>query len=531
MNWRDRNKILGPEWLEQGVDVWIDRDGFLAKRPAWANATTTTAANKRVLRVFSSWTGDIGTQSYMYASTDTGIWLIDNLTVSKLAGTAVTDGYWKFLNFNGKAYAFQKGQTPKVAATAGGNFADLTAAAGTIPTGDAFCAAFGRIWGATSDGQTLKYCALLDPTTWSGADAGQIDMHDVWGDADYITAIAQLGSALVVFGINHIVIWEDGAGSNIGIDPTQMAVVDIVRGTGCYFRDTVVQTGDGDLLFVSRNGLQSLNRTLQSKNNPVQTISKYVDNALRQGYATGAFPSPSTAQAAYDPVRGVYFLQFSTGAGYGVWVFQTRFMYQDEEGDVVCPAFFWSVSGCGAKCIAYDEYSQSIYAGLGSATSPTARVVKLTDNSATEYGFTGAVSIQPYIYSARLAPVQGRLVAGRGLRIAVKHAGTVNMYVGAIGSEDTPSGMTVIPQGTYWNLIRQLAAYTNSVGMSQDETLIPWGDPTVNTYYVDETDFETGGEGEWIQYVLQMYDPSLNGTGYELAITNVTAHFEIDRGT
>jgi hypothetical protein len=53
---------------------------------------------------------------------------------------------------------------------------------------------------------------------------------------------------LVVFGKNHIVMWADKAGSEIGLDPTALEVVDTIEGTGCIARDSVAVTGEGDII-------------------------------------------------------------------------------------------------------------------------------------------------------------------------------------------------------------------------------------------------------------------------------------------
>ena len=102
-------------------------------------------------------------------------------------------------------------------------------------------AAFGRIWAVDDDKQTVRYCALLDETKWATASGGgSIDMRNVWSNGmDYVTAISSIGSNLVIFGRKHIVIYTDGSGSELGVDPTQMYVVDIIEGTGCVARDSL----------------------------------------------------------------------------------------------------------------------------------------------------------------------------------------------------------------------------------------------------------------------------------------------------
>ncbi len=134
---------------------------------------------------------------------------------------------------------------------------------GTKPTGvttfdpDCVLAAFGRIWTArlTSNKVNLYYSRLLDGAAFTGTGSGLLDISSVVGNNDEITALAYHNSYLVIFCKNHIVIYQ---GAN---DPTTMTLADVVVGVGCIARDSVQSTGT-DLIFLSKSGVRSFNRTV-----------------------------------------------------------------------------------------------------------------------------------------------------------------------------------------------------------------------------------------------------------------------------
>lgn len=533
INRRDAGQLLDPSWLVQGQDVWIHPSGALSMRPAVVNASTTNATsgtNNKVCRIFNARNATLEAQ---YASTATGIYLIADLQTDKNAGTTPSAGFWKFLNFGGAAYAFQAGQVAKKCATIGSTWADFSASSGTVPTGDAFHAAFGRVWGVNSDGKTIKYCALLDITDWGGSDTGSIDMTDIWGSDEFVTAIASVGSTLVVFGRNHIVLWEDASGSRLGIDPTQMAVVDIIRGTGCICRDTVVEIGEGDLWYLSKNGVQSLQRTIASKNNPISSISKYIHDALRQAAILTNAAAASTASATFDSERGLYVLQFTSGAGYGIWAFHTHFMYQDDEGDLVAPATYW-YSGDQWNHVQYISPASStpqLYVAMGNSSSK-GRVGYFSKAAAVNIDADGnGAQMASKIITGRIAPSEGRLLSSRGLSLSMQHKGNVLVQVAGLGAEDVPMNLELENAGTS-NFDRAKVKYnvSDSTGATIDTSLVTWGTADNTTVYDETYHFECGGEGEWIQYGIEMYQPTAASDAPRIMITRAVAYVEVERG-
>src|SRR3989304_491088 len=272
VNEQEKNQLLHPNWAAVADGLVVNDAGQLQCRGA-LDLVSTDGAPTEILRQFAYITS-AGTETVISA---TATKIIAGTTDLDDAGSditptgAPTNGYWQFQNFNGKVVGWQAGHTP-IVWNGAGDFAVITAATGTLPDGDCVLAALGRVWAVDDDGQTVRYCALLDETKWATADGGgAIDMRNVWPQGmDRVVALASFGGSLVIFGQRNIVVYTDGAGSALGVDPAQMYVVDTIEGTGCAARDTVVVVGEGDLVFLSELGGQSFQRLIVQKDNPLE---------------------------------------------------------------------------------------------------------------------------------------------------------------------------------------------------------------------------------------------------------------------
>lgn len=317
--------LLGPEWATEARNAVFDRSGRLGARKGWADQTATPITGSPDL-----------VQSHEFEKADGTVQMISATASALYTGTsAFTDisgtltpsgGNWQFMNFNDKLIAVQEGETP-IVYTGSGNFANITPATGSLPTGNAGIAAFGRLWIVDSDGVTIKYSGLLDETDWGGSGAGSIDMSAVWTDGtDHVVAIAAFGASLVVFGQRHIVMWVDGSGSERGLDPANMYVFDTIEGTGCIARDSVTTISEGDLLFLSSFGLQSLKRVMEHKNNPLIHSAPQVTEYM--SLYTEA-ETVENIRAVYSPHERLYLLTFP--ASNLTMVFDTRNLSRSAE--------------------------------------------------------------------------------------------------------------------------------------------------------------------------------------------------------
>ena len=340
--------LMPPQWATKAHNAVVNNDGRIASRKGWADQTSNAIASTPTIDTMHEYLDEAGA-SVIISSAGNKIYKdVDDFTDSGndiTSSTAPTADHWQFLNFNGKVLGFQKGHTP-IARTSG-DFADASYT-GTGPDGNCAVAAFGRIWAADADLQTVRYSALLDDTDYSTASGGgTIDMSSVWTNGmDEIVAINVIGATLVVFGRNHIVMWADGSGSEIGITASQIEVVDTIEGTGCIARDSVQNTGEGDLIFLSRHGIQSLARVIEEKTNPIVTLTKTVREKLQLDLATQRATDAKFDQvrATFSPEEGLYILNLTVPDIQ--YVIDGQHPYEDPvSGEVRFPITTWTLGG------------------------------------------------------------------------------------------------------------------------------------------------------------------------------------------
>lgn len=340
MNTVQSGALLDPAYCIQATNAVIDTSGRLAARSGIVTQTTTPiTANKPILYSFEYVKGN---QLYQELVTWAGgiSNVIANPSANNIAGSVnVTNGQWFMGNFNNKVIGFQAGQKP-IVYNGTGNFATITESSGTAPTGGVGCTAFGRVWCLDTDGQTIKYSGLLDETDWGSASAGLIDMHTIWSaGTDTVTAIVSFNASLVVFGTDHIVFFTDGRGSMLGLDPTQAYVFDVIASTGCYSQWTVQQIGEGDMVFLGPNGVQSIANLQNSRSFPMSNLTKYVrDNLLAQ--VSGE--TIATVRSSYNNFLGQYFLSLPNSQT--IWCIDMRRKYTDDIGDACAIVTNWSMT-------------------------------------------------------------------------------------------------------------------------------------------------------------------------------------------
>lgn len=325
LNKQARGSVLGPEWATRLENTVLDTSNRVASRKGWLNQTTTAAADnfKQLVEYNNSGTKEIiavTTNNTIFKSTNNGV------SWSAITGTAtVTDQNMQLVQFNDKLLGFQNGGT--VIIYTGTTFSNLGATG--EPTGGIALAAFGRLWAVDSTGRAVKYCALLDETDWTGSDTGTLDLTSVWQGQDTITAVAEFNGALVIFSKRNIVVYTDGAGSELGIDPVQAYVADTITGIGCIARDSIANI-KGDLWFLDDTGIHSLGRLVNERSNPLNNISRNVQDEL------ASFVNISTAsdiRAVYSPRDRFYLLSLPAGGASAengvVFCFDTRGALED----------------------------------------------------------------------------------------------------------------------------------------------------------------------------------------------------------
>jgi hypothetical protein len=262
------------------------------------------------------------------SSTDADIFSGKTAPASIEGTLAITEGNIKFVNFNDKCIALGTGTSSNPSVYTGtGNFTTVTVASGTAPTSGIGTSAYGRLWVVDSDGKTIRYSALLDETKWDPVDGGgTIDMSKVWpAGQDVVTAIEEFAGDLVIFGRNNTVIWTDGAGSTLGIDPDAMYISDTVPGVGCLSQFAIARA-QGDLWFLSAQGVQTLQRALQDKTTPTNNVSRNVQSAVLENLSQESDFNDLTMM--YSPKEDFVLMIFPTANK--VMMFDTRGLLQDQ---------------------------------------------------------------------------------------------------------------------------------------------------------------------------------------------------------
>jgi hypothetical protein len=347
LNTEHANVLLEPSWATVANNAVVNRSGRIAARKGWASQTATPISGTHTIDTIHEYLDEAGASVIITTANNKIYKNFSDFTDAAndiTSTTAPSADHWKFINFNGKCLGFQRGEVPITRTS--GDFADASYT-GTGPDGNSAVAAFGRVWALDADLQTIRYSVLLDEADYStGNGGGTIDMSSVWTNGmDEIVAIAAIGANLVVFGKNHIVMWADGSGSEIGLSPTNLEVVDTIEGTGCIARDSVQNTGEGDLLYLSRHGVQSLGRVIQEKSNPIATLSRNVSSELSGTIATNRASDAQMdrVRSTFSPEDGLYILNFpGTDEQY---VFDTDHQFADLDGREVFPVTRWALGG------------------------------------------------------------------------------------------------------------------------------------------------------------------------------------------
>ena len=325
LNTQTSSTVLGPEWAAEAQNMVFDDSGRPAARKGWTSVTSTPIRGGEAPLTYTPDIEqlfeyvDLDGDRVIISAADNKIWSGTSSFTDITGSVTVTANNWQFVNFYGDVYGLQTGHA-LVKWSGTSTFADVTASSGSVPDGNCLLSAFGRLWGSSSNGQTLKYSSLLDGTAWGGVGAGSYNFAQVWGDGlDTIQALAAFNNYLVVFGKRHLILIQDDSGSTIGLDPNNSRVSDVIVGVGCAARDSIQNIDGDDLAFLSYTGLQTLRRVIEGKGNPLRDVSKNVRDELMtqvRGVAS------TTIRSTYNPKEGFYLLLIP-GSSY-IWCFDTR---------------------------------------------------------------------------------------------------------------------------------------------------------------------------------------------------------------
>lgn len=171
---------------------------------------------------------------------------------------------------------------------------------------------FGRLWVAgPAGGNVVYFCDLLNPSVWATGSAGKLDLTTMVGE-DTIVGMTAHNNGLVIFLRNNILIYSGPA------DPTKLALADTINGLGCIAKYSIQRTGE-DIIFLSRTGLRSLNRTIQEKSAPLNDLSKNVRDELMKAALDS---TEGSIKSVYNPENSFYLL--SLPEAFITYCFDTR---------------------------------------------------------------------------------------------------------------------------------------------------------------------------------------------------------------
>ncbi len=187
-------------------------------------------------------------------------------------------------------------------------------------------AAFNRAW-QMGGNNTLYWSALSDPTDWTGAGSGSLDMNPYLTLNDRITGLAEFNGFLIVFSRESILIFQDPFTVPIADNGTPgasstMSLREQIKGVGCTNHDFIANTGN-DLIFLSSQGLLKLSRVLSEKGaNPLTPLNTQLDGEFQRVLAYKQIYGYADVygKLTYHQARGILFLTFQYEGTYLIYL-------------------------------------------------------------------------------------------------------------------------------------------------------------------------------------------------------------------
>lgn len=310
VNTEDSPIAQDPSFADVADNAVIDKRGRIAARKGISVITTTkTELGVDYLHRIHQFYDDAGNEEILSTGNNKILKGTTTLTDITPASYTISADNWKIVNFNDKAYFFQRGYDPLVYDNANG-LRTFTVVNGSATDATLKCnevvASFGRLWivDNASDTQTIYWSDLLTGNDFSGGSSGSINVSKAWPDGyDEVVALAAHNNALVIFGQHSILLYE-GATS-----PASMVLADTVSGVGCIDRNSVQSIGT-DVLFMSNSGLRSLGRAIQEKALPLSDLSLNVKTEIIEVIDAETEPVASI----YSPENSFYLICFPSQA-------------------------------------------------------------------------------------------------------------------------------------------------------------------------------------------------------------------------
>ena len=375
LNTQESSVANNPSFALEADNCIIDKYGRLGARKGWFYRTSSggTGTDLKGIHPFLAVDGINTVLSWSDTTFYKGTSTLSTLTPTTT--DTISDGNWKSVTLNDRAYFFQRGYKPLYYTneTTTDEFKSIDQHAdydGTAPTADIVLSAYGRLWAAdtATNKTTVYFSSLLDGVKWGSGSAGSLNIAGVLSKgSDVITGLAAHNGFLVVFCSDHIIIFQDNDSFQGSFDVNTLRLVEIVEGVGCIARDSIQNIGT-DVIFLSNTGLRSLGRTIQEKSSPIGDLSRNIRNTFIT--QVDQQTDKSLIRSCFFPEEAFYLLYLPVSNI--AYVFDTKGKLEDGALRITT----WS--GITHNNFAYDKTSNVMYLAQ---TDGIAEYGLYTDNS------------------------------------------------------------------------------------------------------------------------------------------------------
>lgn len=372
----------------------IDKFGRIGSRKGWTTVSGTSASVTGAVRSIAEYIKTDGSSEVLFTAnnklwkfTDSSTTPVE-LTADDTTAITISDDDWKIITFNNKAVFVQAGHNPVYYDGSGTTYLEYSSVPFSQPSSGAAC--FNRVW--LAENYTVYWSKILEPQSFSGVGTGRIDMREIFGEDDLVTAVTSYNNRLVVFGRRNIAFFS-GAEDPTG---TGFQMTDHIRGIGCIARDSVQNVGT-DVVFLSSEGVRTIGRTIQEQSSPIGDVSKNVRDEIVQ-YTAGE--SQYRIKSVYSPKDAFYLLTLPA-TGY-TYCFDMRAQLQDGSRRVT----LWTEITPSAYAIRNNNdllLGQTAYVGKYNGFTDNGSTYRLT--YFTNYFDFGNATIEKILKKIRIAIV------------------------------------------------------------------------------------------------------------------------------
>jgi hypothetical protein len=368
LNTQANASSLDHRWLVKADNIMINSEGRLTSRKG-IRQVSASVGNYPVKSLHAHKKSDGSTlivgsaNNTIYEMETTGTPL--TMTAQTFSGTpqTISADDWQWIQYDEDSVAVQAGHKPIHYTSSTDTWTDLEDTASyAAPTGittfDPSCilAKYGRLWaaGMSEDKETVLYSRTLAHHEWNGVGSGSINMRSVWG-FDEIVSLSSFNGKLIIFGKQNIAIYNDPSDPSAG----SFGLDEVIHGIGCVARDSVQAFGD-DILFLSSDGVRSLNRTKIQDKMPLTDLTKNVKNDIIKNITAS---STGSVKAQYNHAGGYYILSFTDLNE--TYILDFKAINPDGTPRITK----WNTDAIRAPKSFLSLPSGTLYLGLGSSTS------------------------------------------------------------------------------------------------------------------------------------------------------------------